>query len=220
MIKKKLSKFWENIVHCFYYRGIRRLIPTYNGRTIFTRFFWRTWWDRRTKGFDETCTWSLDYSLTKLIAPRFRMFNEIARDSGSLPGGFLEDEYQKSIAKGHAWNSRWHRMENKRENRRCWDRAKKAWANVLDKVQAAFDDMELEGKDWDAWRNKWKPTVDKWNKKLDKAKTEQEKMAIWKSASSWREYRPGISFCPEDFTYIIRKEGLSLFAEYYESFWW
>ena len=220
MIKKKLSKFWENIVHCFYYRGIRRLIPTYHDRTIFTSFYWRTWWDRRTKGFDETCTWSLDYSLTKLIAPRFRMFNEIARDCGSLPGGFLEDEYQKSIAKGYAWNSRWHRMEDKRENKRCWDRAKKAWTNVLDKVQAAFDDMELEDKDWDAWNKKWKPTIDKWNKKLEKAKTEQEKKAIWKSASSWREYRPGISFCPEDFTYSIRKEGLSLFAKYYEGFWW
>ena len=220
MIKKKLSEFWKNIVHCFYYRGVRRLIPTYNGRTIFTKFFWRTWWDRRTKGFDETCTWSLDYSLTKLIAPRFRMFNEIARDSGSLPGWLLEEEHQKSIAKGYAWNSRWHRPEDKRESKRCWERAKKHWADILDKVQAAFDDMELEDKNWDEWNKKWQPLVDKTNKKINKAKTEKERKAIWDSVGTWRRYRPGFPLCSDDFVYKLRKEGLKLFAENYESFWW
>lgn len=215
-----MDNLWENIIHYFYHKGIRRLIPKYKNHTIFTKFYWRTWWDRCTKGFDETCTWSLDYSLTKLIAPRFRMFNKIARDSGSLPGWLLEEEYQKSVAKGYAWNSRWHRPEDKRENKRCWERAKKHWADILDKVQAAFDDMELEDKDWDAWQKKWKPMVDKVNKKLDKAKTEQEKKNIWETIGSWRKYRPGITCCPEDFIYGLRKEGLKLFAENYESFWW
>ena len=220
MIKKKLSKFWENIVHCFYYRGILRLIPTYNGRTIFTRFFWRTWWDRRTKGFDETCTWSLDYSLTKLIAPRFRMFSEFAKDCGSLPGTFLSDEQQKSVDKGYTWNSKWSRLDNKAEQARCWKRAKKRWADILDKIQAAFDDMELEGDNWEAWNKKWKPIVDKMNKKIDKAKTEKERKAIWDSVGTWRKYRFTFPLCADDFAYKVRKDGLSLFAEYYQSFWW
>ena len=69
-MKQYLSDLW----YLIYKRGIRRLIPKYHDRTMFTAFYWRTWWDRRTKGFDESETWSLDYSLSKLIAPRIEMF--------------------------------------------------------------------------------------------------------------------------------------------------
>ena len=75
-MSNKTKDFFENVWYYFYNKGIRRLIPKYQDRTIFTAFYWRTWWDRRTKGFDETETWSLDYSLSKLIAPRIEMFTK------------------------------------------------------------------------------------------------------------------------------------------------
>lgn len=35
------------------------------------------WWQRRTRGWDDSETWSLDASLAKLIIPRLKRFREV-----------------------------------------------------------------------------------------------------------------------------------------------
>ena len=214
----KIKEWFQNLWDKIYDKGIRRLIPKYHDRTIFTAFYWRTWWDRRTKGFDESETWSLDYSLSKLIAPRIEMFMKFS-DFG-IPNKFIQAEYNRSIAKGYKWDEKSWELVDKAERKRCWKRATAAWQDVLRKIYDGFADEVFEGKDWNAWTNKWKPAVDKINKKLDKAKTETEKKKIWDEIKSGREYRKNITCCTDDIVYNLRKEARFLLAEYYNHLWW
>lgn len=36
------------------------------------------WWQRRTRGFDDSEMWSLDYSLAEHIVPRLKRFKEVS----------------------------------------------------------------------------------------------------------------------------------------------
>ena len=218
MTNKKIKDFILDLWYYIYKKGIRRLIPKYHNRTIFTRFYWRTWWDRRTKGFDETETWSLDYSLSKLIAPRIEMFIRFS-DFG-IPNEFLNAEYKKSMAKGYEWDSKYWQIKDKAERKRCWKRATNEWQKILHKIHDGFADEVLESKDWDAWNKKWQPQVNKINKQLNKAKTEAQRKEIWNSIKTSREYRKDITCCTDDLVYNVRKEARSLLAEYYNNFWW
>ena len=215
----KFKDFIDDFKYHVYYKGIRRLIPTYHDRTIFTAFYWRTLRDRWKLGFDETETWSLDYSLTKLIAPRIAMYIEYG-PKVSLPTGFLDIEYKKSIAKGYEWDNHKWQLKDKAERNRCWNRATKAWLEVLNKIKDGFEDIILEEENWDTWNNKWKFKVYAVNKKLDNAKTEAQRKEIWDSIKSGREYRPDIICCLDDIVYNMRKEARFLLAEYYHHLWW
>ena len=214
----KIKNFFENIWYRVYNKGIRRIIPKYQDRTIFTRFFWRTLKDRLTKGFDETETWSLDYSLSKLIAPRIEMFIQFS-DFG-IPSEFLNAEYKKSMAKGYKWDSKYWQIKDKAERKRCWKRATNEWQKVLHKIHDGFADEVLEEDNWDAWNNKWKPSVEKINKALKKAKNETERKTIWNNIKAGRDYRKNIICCADDLAYNLRKEARSLLAEYYNDLWW
>lgn len=215
----KFNDFMDDFKHHVYYKGIRRLIPTYHNRTIFTAFYWRTLRDRRKLGFDETETWSLDYSLAKLIAPRISMFIEYG-PKVSLPTKFLDTEYKKSMVKGYEWDNQKWQLKDKAERNRCWNRATKAWLEVLNKIKDGFEDVILEEEDWDAWNNKWKSKVDAINKKLNNAKTEEQRKEIWNSLNSGYEYRSGNLCHSDDIVYNMRKEARFLLAEYYHSLWW
>lgn len=70
----------------------------------------RHWCQRRTRGFDDTVTWSLDHSLAKLIAPRLRRFRDVCRDASfaGVPGSYCElDEHGYPTASPVA-RERWH----------------------------------------------------------------------------------------------------------------
>lgn len=43
---------------------------------LIKRWF-KYFWQRRTRGWDDSETWSLDYSLAKIIAPRLKRFKEV-----------------------------------------------------------------------------------------------------------------------------------------------
>lgn len=40
----------------------------------------RHWWQRRTRGFDDSVTWSLDHTFHEWILPRLKRYDEIASD--------------------------------------------------------------------------------------------------------------------------------------------
>lgn len=216
----KLSRIIDFIKEV-YYRSIYRLIPQYHGRTIFTAFYWRTLRDRRRKGYDETELWSLDYSLTRLIAPRLRDFAESFKTyEFGFPGFLLEEEYQAAVKKGFAWNSRWHRLENKKENKKCWKRAARRWYSILDEMARGFEDMKLEQDDWEAWVKKWDEVAKKYQRKIDKAKTFKQKQTIWNQIGSFREYKPSMIVNAEDVTYTLHQRARDLLAQYYGHLWW
>lgn len=202
---------------------LKNLIPHYKYYNIFQKQFWKYWWQRKVKGFDDTELWSLDYSLTEFIAPRLQEFIRIGTN-GAIPQIFLDAEYKKSLDKGFKWNRRWWRIDNKKENKKCWERARNAWIKVLKEMLAGFEDELLEEQDWNAWRKKWKPTVDKYNKLLSKAKNDKEKKAVWDKLgeSQWSDieklYRREISY--EDVVYPIRQKSRDLLAKYYSHLWY
>lgn len=186
---------------------------------IFKKSYWRDLHDRRTKGFTQDDLWSLDYTITKFIVPRLREFIKIGPEI-AVPQSFLDAEYQKSLSKGYKWNSRWVRIDNKRENKRCMERARKEWKNLLEHMLAGFEDELLEEQDWDAWNKKWKPVVDKCNKKLNKANTAKEKQAILYELNPWAKYFPNRQVCTEDVVYKMRQLSKDLLAMYYDSLWY
>ena len=186
---------------------------------IFKKSYWRDRHDRKVYGFDNGELWSLDYTITKFIAPRLRRFIEIGPDI-AIPQSFVDIEYQKSLAKGYKWNSRWVRIDNKRENKRCIERARKEWKNLLEHMLAGFEDELLEEQDWDAWNKKWKPVVDKYNKRLDKAKTSKERQKIFYELNPWAKDFPTRRICTEDVVYKMRQLSKDLLAKYYDSLWY
>lgn len=44
---------------------------------IFTRRFWRFFWQRCTRGWDDSDTWNLDTTAAKFLLPRLRRFKEL-----------------------------------------------------------------------------------------------------------------------------------------------
>jgi hypothetical protein len=54
----------------------------------------RFWWQRRTRGWDDSDTWSLDSSLAALIAPRIRRFKEL---NNGHPCDLTEQEWDAHL---------------------------------------------------------------------------------------------------------------------------
>ena len=57
------------------------------------RLFWRScrfWWQRRTRGWDDSETWNLDHSIAVLLLPRLRRFKEL---NNGYPSQFTDAEW-------------------------------------------------------------------------------------------------------------------------------
>ena len=216
----RIKRFLEDIVYSFK-SFLWKITPKYKGRSIFTKEYWEMWKDRHKHGFDVSDTWSLDYTFTQFIAPRLNAF-AYTYDLGrlSVPNSILDEEQKASMAKGYKWDERRWQLADKKERKRCWDRAIKRWTNILHEMADGFNDMKLEEDDWDAWQKKWTPVVDKWNKKLDKAKTIQEKQIIWNQIGTWREVRLGFGVNVDDVVWAMRERSMDLFRKYYHALWW
>lgn len=213
-----MSEFFEEVIYRVYTKGIRRLIPTYQGRTIFTKFFWRTWWDRRRKGFDETCTWNLDCHLARLITPRLRMF--INHKSGT-PGNYVIKITDEMIANGKKYNTYKHRFVNKKDEDYLYKQAEKLWQADLEAMYDAFQDIVDEADSYTKWSAKYQKQIDMANKHIiNKLSTEKERKEYWDSFGFDREYFAGIVFDAMDFSGKVREKGLTLFAKYFQHLWW
>lgn len=56
----------------------------------------RFWWQRRTRGWDDSETWSLDYSLPKVILPRLKRFRDLTIGT---PGELSPDDWNNMLDK-------------------------------------------------------------------------------------------------------------------------
>lgn len=54
------------------------------------------WWQRRTRGWDDSDTWSLDFTIAKFVLPRLKRFREI--DFGH-PSNTSEEAWYKILDK-------------------------------------------------------------------------------------------------------------------------
>jgi len=75
----------------------------------------RFWWQRRTRGWDDSETWSLEHSLAKHIAPRLRRFKELTI---GIPGCLLPQERPTAAQRA---------------------RAEKKWDEILDDMIYAYE---------------------------------------------------------------------------------
>ena len=216
-----MKDFFENIKYYIYNKGIRRLIPKYHDRTIFTKFYWRTLKDRKTKGFDETETWSMDYSLAKLIAPRLKMFIE-EFDYHHICANYCHDIVKDQlIKKGYKYDAYHYRFENKKIRDKAYKMATDIWHQDLMTMYEAFQDIVEEYDDWENWTKKYNEEAKALNKKLDKLKTLKEKKELWESIVEYMPYNPSTCrFSSAYLSYKIRKEGLKLFGEHFQELWW
>jgi hypothetical protein len=215
-----MKRIFENILDTV--RGfLWKITPKYKGRSIFSQEYWDLWKERRKKGYDLTDTWSLDYTFTKFIAPRLNDF-AYTYDLGrmSVPNSILDEEQKASIAKGYEWDTRRWQLADKKERRRCWNRAIKRWTNILHEMADGYNDLLLEEDDWDTWNKKWEAVASKWNKKIDKAKTIKEKEKIWNQIGTWREYNVNVRVSASDVTWAMRERAMDLFRKYYHALWW
>lgn len=216
----KIKDFLDNIKYYVYHKGIRRLIPKYHDRTIFTSFYWRTLRDRRKLGFDESETWSMDYSLAKLIAPRLKMFIK-EFEYHHICANYCHDIAKKQlIAKGYKYDSYHYRFENKKVREKAYKIAEELWHQDLTIMYEAFQDIVEEYDDWENWVKKFDKEAKSLNKKLSKLKTNKEKKVLWESIVDYREYDATCKFSSNDVSYKIRKDGLKLFSEHFQELWW
>lgn len=61
------------------------------------RLWWRLirfWWQRRTRGWDDSETWNLDVTVAEFVLPRLRRFKEVAI---TLPLEMSEAEWAEEL---------------------------------------------------------------------------------------------------------------------------
>jgi len=56
----------------------------------------RFWFQRRTRGWDDSETWGLDTTIARFVAPRLKRFREIAN---GYPGELTEKKWDEMLAK-------------------------------------------------------------------------------------------------------------------------
>ena len=188
----KIKDFFENVWYYIYHKGICRIIPSYNGRTIFTRFYWRTLHDRiKEFEYHHICA---------------NYCHDIAKN--------------QLLAKGYKYDAYHYRFENKKIRDKAYKIAEELWHRDLTIMYDAFQDIVDENDDWNNWVKKFDEEAKSLNKKLSKLKTIKEKKALWKSIVDYREYDATCKFSSDDISYKLRKEGLKLFGEHFQELWW
>lgn len=69
-----------------------------------TRRGFRFWWQRRTRGWDDSVTWNLDQQLAQWLAPRLERFREI---NNGFPHDMSQEEWDAELA-DMAWSAKWY----------------------------------------------------------------------------------------------------------------
>lgn len=64
----------------------------------------RFWWQRRTRGWDDSVTWNLDQQLAGWLAPRLRRFREL---NNGFPHGTTPESWDK-ILDEMVWAAEWY----------------------------------------------------------------------------------------------------------------
>lgn len=85
-----LKKLWRKAGDISFNSLLRKIKDSTDKRA--RKFFWQ----RLTRGWDDSETWSLDHSLAKLILPRLKRFKQITI---GIPGDMKEREWNDILDK-------------------------------------------------------------------------------------------------------------------------
>jgi hypothetical protein len=85
--KKKWEQehsWWDKICFTVWHHHVKLYVEPFYPWRIKQAIKW--WFQRRTRGFDDSDMWGLDYSLAKLILPRLQVFYKRAQDPRIISG--------------------------------------------------------------------------------------------------------------------------------------
>ena len=126
---------------------------------IFNKRYWKFLWQRWTRGFDDSETWSLYDTIARFILPRLKRFKEIADGTGSIPCYIVakfEEGYKLNINGS---------IEDKKIRKRQYKLAQKYWVNLLQQMVDVFQDIYDEEYNYDSWSIKWNKIAKQESKK-------------------------------------------------------
>lgn len=188
------------------------LVNSYND-SIFKRRYWKFKYQKLTRGFHDGETYSLDYSLAKLILPRLKVFKGFAVEHG-IPG-----KIDSMFKEGYELNN-FGAIKNKKARKRQWQKAKEYWGTQIQYMIDAFEMIIAEGED-DEFFDKLEKATAQFNKKISKIKDPNKKREVLKKFKKpyGRPENKDVVLGFEYQSYIIER-GLKAFQEYYCSLWW
>ena len=73
-------------------------------RRLFSLRTLRFFWQRRTRGWDDSVTWNLDQEVASFLAPRLRRFIEL---NNGFPNGSTEEEWDEELEE-MCWGAEWY----------------------------------------------------------------------------------------------------------------
>ncbi len=109
---------------------MNKIFKTHGKLSLFWRAL-RFWWQRRTRGWDDSVTWNLDQQLVVWLAPRLRRFKELndGFPPGSTPASW-DAELDEMI-----WAAEWYAENAYTNGSGCieqdWDRANRGLKQMI-----------------------------------------------------------------------------------------
>ena len=210
-------------MHLFFKNLLEKLHLTYKGKSIFTKFYWGTWLDRRKHGFDITDTWNLDYTFAKFMVPRLLVFTDCLANkdySTGVPFLILDKIRQEYIKKGYKYDEENSKFNKEKINDEVFNKAHDEWFHIVDTITVGLQDFLLEDDRYNEWYSAWKATLDSLENEVKKCKNNKEKIKVLKQYHiSYQDYKDGLV----DEHYLsqkLRKKSMKYLSEYFYDLWW
>lgn len=210
-------------MYMFFKKLLEKLHLTYKGKSIFTKFYWATWLDRRKHGFDITDTWNLDYTFAKFMVPRLLAFESCLlkeKESAGAPISILEKVCEEYANKGYEYDKNNYKFKNKKINDKVFSEAQDKWFHIVDTITVGFQDYLMEDDNYKEWENAWKETVDNIYAEINKCKNIKEKTEFLKLYNiPYKDFKNGLV----NEYYLskkLRNKSLELFGKYFYDLWW
>ena len=202
---------------------LEKLHLTYKGRSIFTKFYWSTWLDRRRNGFDITDTWNLDYTFAKFMVPRLLAFTYCLTDkkySTGVPKVVFDDIVYQYKQKKYAFDEKNNVFKNQDINDEVFNKAQDRWFNIVNTITAGFQDFLMEDKNYNEWEQAWTETLKEIEEGVSKCKGKVQKIKFLDQYKvSYFDYKDG----KVDIYYLsnaLRKKSLQYLSKYFYELWW
>ena len=114
-----------------YYKAKNKFTDVFHRNTI------KFWWQRKTRGFDDSDLWSLDNTIMKFVLPRLKAF----RDKGTH--GFPVAMYEELDP-----TFNWPDFDSEKEQELC-DKAAAKWDEIINEMVWAIEQyVENDGLFW------------------------------------------------------------------------
>ena len=210
-------------MNLFFKNLLEKLHLTYKGHSIFSKFYWKAWLDRRKRGFDITDTYSLDIVFAKFMVPRLYAFSQCLLDKNIETGvpvlvhNKIKDKY---IKKGYKYDNNSHKFLDQKIDQKVFQEAKDEWFKIINIITTGLQDLVLENENFEEWSSSWKETIDDIKYKIKKCKNINKKSKILeKYGLSYEDYKEGLL---KDYylSGLLRKKSIELLSEYFFSLWW